>query len=55
MLPPANRRGSLPKASGKGLGALSKTMVMAALMASRTPMDATSMISGERARLRRVT
>ena len=44
--------GSLPKASGRGRGALWKTMVVKAVKASRTPSVATSMTSGVRARSR---
>ena len=50
MVAPAIVTGSLPKASGSGLGAASKTIVVAAVMASSTPSEATSMINGERAR-----
>ena len=41
-----------PKASGRGLGALWKTMVVAAVIASRIPSDATSMMRGDRDRWR---
>ena len=39
-----------PKASGNGRGALWNTMVVAAVMASRIPREATSMMRGDRER-----
>ena len=52
MLPPQTVHGSLPKASGSVRGALPKTMVIAAVMASRMPREATSIMRGDLARSR---
>ena len=50
IVAPPISQGSLPNASGKGRGAAWKTMVVAAVRASRMPSEATSMISGDLAR-----
>ena len=55
MLPPKIVNGSLPKASGSGRGALSKTMTVAAVIASKMPNEATSIMSGDLARSRMYT
>ena len=48
IVAPPTSQGVLPNTSGKGRGALSKTMTVSAVKASRTPSEATSMIRRER-------
>ena len=52
ILAPPMVQGVLPKASGSGRGALWKTTMMKAVIASRIPSEATSMTSGDLARSR---
>ena len=55
MLAPPTVQGSFPNASGRGRAAVWNTIVIAAVIARRTPRDATNMIRGDRARARMYT